>query len=969
MDFVKVLDKALANMAERPRDLTQALRMMLAFEGMPEARDSLRDILGAMESDADPVHMCLGRALWRWDCAQEPSWAEGSRPQTAERRAVAYRLLGLTGDAASTVTRRIPLPTAERPVVIAQEHRRWYPPNNLTEFYWKAYVDYLRNRNRWEEASINMLDVSTNEILQRLSDPTADAVYQSKGLVVGYVQSGKTANFTGLIAKAADAGYRLFIVLGGLLDILRNQTQRRIDKELIGKELLRQQGGQEYQGDSEWSQFIEHGALPSELGHFDWLRLTGQEDDFRSLSRGIATFEFERLDSRRPFNDQRNLEHARARLVVIKKNPNRIQKLISDLRSLRSRLDEVPALIIDDESDQASVNTRKPGVNADRTRTNAAIVSLLDLLPRAQYVGYTATPFANVFINPDDAVDLFPKDFIISLPRPAGYMGVDNFYDLGPDRRDEKDPRSNYRSLVRNIRGDDTEAKNLQRAVDSFVLAGAMKLFRADRNPDLARAYKHHTMLVHQSAFKQKHRAGADLVQNTFDAAGYYDGAAFPRLAQLWDEDFAPVCLDRAGTLPVPQDFAELRPFIGRCRDRLERPDGLERHVRIVNGENVADTPDFDTSAVWSILVGGAKLSRGYTVEGLTVSYYRRTNSTSDTLMQMGRWFGYRRGYEDLVRLFIGRHEPLDPKGKKHLDLYEAFEAICSDEMSFRSELKIYQDMEPRILPRQVPPLVTVHRPDLLKPSATNKMYNAELKYINLGGTWSEPTMAPAETDRIGVDRNASAAKALLNGAETLSTGNLFATLEGRELSFAAHIAIVAPGDMNTFLRTYLWALGPSGSRRPALRAQLGFLERPDGDLCIDRWLIIAPQSEKDPLGSWEHRGRRFNVRQRARVGGEDGAGRYKVYSEPAHRTVSEALCRFGQAVAGASSTSYVDERQGVMLLYPVRDDNNGESKEMVTMGFALFFPSNSIPKKVKFGVKDPARPEDVVVERADGVD
>src|SRR5439155_619914 len=194
----------------------------------------------------------------------------------------------------------------------------------------------------------------------------------------------------------------------------------------------------------------------------------------------------------------------------------------------------------------------------------------------------------------------------------------------------------------------------------------------------------------------------------------------------------------RGRGLPFPSRFDSLREHVSECRKRLE----LTQLIRIVNGDNKDDAPEFDKAPIWSILVGGTKLSRGYTIEGLTVSYYRRTSSTADTLMQMGRWFGFRNGYGDLVRLYLGREEPLDKKGKRALDLLEAFKATCLDEEEFRTEIRRYAAIEgkDRLRPIDVPPLVPSH---MLRPTSPNKMRYARIQLMNFGKRWSEKTVAP----------------------------------------------------------------------------------------------------------------------------------------------------------------------------------------------------------------------------------
>lgn len=169
----------------------------------------------------------------------------------------------------------------ERATVVAERHEPWYwQRKQPRSFYWEAYAHQLSaTGSGWSTTAIGILNDSTDDIVARLSDPTRAEIYPIKGLVMGYVQSGKTAHFTGVIAKALDAGYRLVIVLAGTLDILRRQTQRRLDKELVGQELLA--GDEDYLGDQDWKSFVSHGGRPSDQGAFDIERLTGLAEDYK----------------------------------------------------------------------------------------------------------------------------------------------------------------------------------------------------------------------------------------------------------------------------------------------------------------------------------------------------------------------------------------------------------------------------------------------------------------------------------------------------------------------------------------------------------------------------------------------------------------------------------------------------------------------------------------------------------------
>jgi hypothetical protein len=930
-----------------PQPLRAALEESAGRRGSRLSPIEIDYLIGQMlaEDPNAPLRNLFTQYFHQWDYV-ESLWANGTPRNTVERRMLVYERLALEPELRALCDIRIPARTLENePTVIADEHERWYTPERRAEhsFYWDSYRTYLANTAKWPPESLDDLNRASDAVLQLIADPCAAAAYQSKGLVVGYVQSGKTANFIGVIAKAADSGYRLIIVLAGTLDILRSQTQRRIDKQLIGKEMIRAYTPagslHDYAEDRDWDEFVEYGELPSNRRAFDWRRLTGAAAEYKSVGQaGLPALEFERKFADRRLNDPYNLHAAAARIVVIKKHATIISKLKDDLGALvKTNLDDLPALIIDDESDQASINTVNPNTSgsADRTAINNAIVGLLQQLPRAQYVGYTATPFANVFVDPSDAADLFPRDFIISLPRPEGYMGTAEFLDT--DALTEQTPREKV--YVRSVTGEDDVDRNLPRALDVFVLAGAIKLFR-EAHSELR--YRHHTMLVHRSAFQSEHHADATLVRNLFSAAGYGTSASIERLKEVYVSEFPArdVPFGEPGT-PHPAEFRELETYLSACIKKLG-----DDPVIIVNGDraNYADTPDFEKAEIWRILVGGTKLSRGYTVEGLTVSYYRRKAKNADTLMQMGRWFGFRRGYRDLVRLFIGVAEP---DGKRTFNLLEAFKSICRDEEDFRSQLKLYSgERTPRITPLQVPPLVPAH---LLRPTAPNKMYNAILASENMGGKWLERTLLPDDPAAVAV--NAELMADILQST-TLTTDDFEVKDEKNVTSrMKAHWGRVQPDRLIDVLKRFQF------TTPGVLVAALAFLTGEMGDPRIDEWLLLAPQVKSDanwgPVG-----GLTFSVADRSRR--EESAG-YKAFSEPRHRAVAEHLARVNlRQPLTAKASELSKPRQGVILLYPCKDYDRGE--KFVSMGFALLAPNNDIVRRAAFTVRDAANPKAVVV-------
>ncbi|MFE2580187.1 Z1 domain-containing protein [Streptomyces sp. NPDC059378] len=919
------------------------------------------------------------RKLTAWDFEQAPTWS-ATAPRTPERRAEIYDRLVFGPDLRKALDAAVPVHEEAGPVTISREFQPWYTREQAANhsFYWASYERLLR-RKGWPDAAVAGLDEAAHAVVERLADPTRGDAYGARGLVVGYVQSGKTANFTGVTAKAIDAGYRLVIVLGGTLNLLRGQTQRRLDMELIGQENILGSAdpddpdalvGIDYQDDEDWpAKFVSFGARPSALGAFDIERLTSRDRDYMSLERGISALEFEKPDRTRPLYDPANLHAARARVMVVKKNKSVLEKLVKDLKKFGPILGEVPALIIDDESDQASVNTTDPKKWEDgkvtRTAINGQISALLKLLPRAQYVGYTATPFANVFIDPGDEEDLFPRDFLISLPRPTDYMGVQDFHDL--DTVDDGEGEAE-RKHVRGIY--DSTGDRLQEALDAFVLTGALKVYRAEHGV-ASEPFRHHTMLVHESVRMAEHTALALRINTMWHNAAYTGPEGHARLADLFKRDFR-TCAD--GSLPTPATYADLKPYVAEAR-RLINQGGSP--VMVINGESERDytQPDLDfdrTPHVWKILVGGTKLSRGFTVEGLTITYYRRTTQQADTLMQMGRWFGFRPGYRDLVRLYIGREETLGRgRSAKTVDLYEAFEAICRDEELFRAELARYAplvDGRPQVTPAQIPPLVAQHLP-WVKPSARNKMFNAELVEVRSPGKPIEPAAYPQ--DAALTSRNTERWKSVLGPLSGTSATCVLRPDETSPLprSFQAATAVIPHAQLLSVLSSLEWEDGN------VLAPHLTYLSQLDGRLAkVDDWLVIAPQRtqrsriEATVLGQGP-----FSLFRRSRQSGKQSFGRISGLE---HRLFAQQLIEQPDLASTGDSFPALGATRGVVLLYPVveaaQDDEvkavattGTAATDRVIMAFTVIPPKAAIDTKkqlVRFQTKDSTRPDAVIV-------
>lgn len=983
--LLQIHANTLAGMGGTPRHFGK-FAAFVADEEHPDEDLTEETFRARLIGGDDQLAALWSRHLNIWDFAQDAPWAAGISPRSRARRDATYEKLLLGPDLRKILDAMAPVSEIPAPTVITREFTPWYSPERAAarSFYWTAYENKLRAKG-WSTEAIASLDEASRAVVERLADPEQNAARQAKGLVVGYVQSGKTANFTGVTAKAIDAGYRLVIVLGGTLNMLRAQTQRRLDMELIGQEnILRGADpsdldslvGVDYIGDDDpdWPQFVTHGGRPSARGAFDIERLTTRDKDYKSLATGIRALEYEKRDPARPLHDPANLHHAAARVMVVKKNKAVLSKLVKDLKQIKALLGELPTLIIDDESDQASVNTSNPkkwaAGHTERTAINHQISELLTLLPRAQYVGYTATPFANVFVDPSDGEDIFPSDFLISLPRPVGYMGVQDFHDLdNPVPYEDRDvTNSQEKAHVRGIYAATTGDDRLQEAMDAYVLAGALKLYRAEHGVPSG-PFRHHTMLVHESVKMDDHADLALRINTMWHEAGYQSTAGHARLAALYESDFAPVTAAQAPDMPQPPSYDDLREYVNKARQRIASGG---RPVIVVNGDSdrYFDQLDLDFTSptpVWKILVGGTKLSRGFTVEGLTVTYYRRTTQQADTLMQMGRWFGFRPGYRDLVRLYIGREETYG-RGSE-ADLYEAFEAICRDEELFREQLSRYAELvdgKPQLTPAQVPPLVSQHLP-WVRPSARNKMFNAELVEVRSPGRPIEPAVYPVD-DKQNAANTARweplLAELAAGGTQTCELRPDSSTRHARK--FEAASTVVPHARLLTVLAGLTW------ENNAQFAPHLTYLAQLDGRLAkVDDWLLLAPhltERYRLPVTILGHGP--FSVFRRKRQAGKVAFGRISGLE---HRAYAQHLIN----QANADSAATVGPHRGVALLYPVYEAANDSevqaaaskgklSPEQVIMAFTLIPPKSAIDSRnqlVRFRAKDSSLPDVAIVD------
>jgi hypothetical protein len=549
-----------------------------------------------------------------------------------------------------------------------KDHQSWLPNSKaaISWRFWNRYRDFLLEDLKWSTAIVNRLDDLTDRILGLVENPKRDGAWDNRGMVVGQVQSGKTANYAGLVCKAADAGYRVIVILTGMMNSLRSQTQYRLDESFLGFNTHRATAYNQN------NQRLGVGLRRTEQDEPVAHSLTGSAED-GDFNKTVAN----QIGVIPGGNDPV--------IVVVKKN----KRILDNLRqwlSLRAhdgvggrqRISGIPLLVIDDEADNASVNTKpipldengKPLDEYDVTAINGMIRQLLDTFQKSAYVGYTATPFANIFIDPSDETaahgeGLFPRSFIVALPTPSNHIGPEQVFGLDRDPEAGILTEQDGLPVIRTVR--DSEPwlpsghknghpvhglpESLRDAVRSFILTCAARRARGQKA-------EHNSMLVHVTRFTSVQQAVADATRTELHSLvnrlRYGDGNFTPplrdQLRQQWENDFEAttrtiIARGVNDAEIIPLTWQDLEPYLVEAASAIT--------VRLING-TVADLLDYrnNPEGVSVIAIGGDKLSRGLTLEGLSVSYFLRSSRMYDTLMQMGRWFGYRPGYLDLCRLY-----------------------------------------------------------------------------------------------------------------------------------------------------------------------------------------------------------------------------------------------------------------------------------------------------------------------------
>jgi hypothetical protein len=820
--------------------------------------------------------------------------------------------------------------------------------------FWDRYRRYLEDVRLMPPRVVRRLDQSTDRILGQIEDPRRQGAWRRTGLVVGQVQSGKTGNYIGLTCKAADAGYKLIVILAGIHNSLRSQTQLRVDEGLLGFDTQYQQRYDETTNTAR----IGVGVMPgvkrlkiasltnsAELGDF-------RQQIARNLNLPIGDYPVVLVIKKH----KSILENVRKWIVEVEGVP------VGDGRSKVVR--DIPLLVIDDEADHASVDTTKDD-DTDPSTINRSIRNLLNSFDKAAYVGYTATPFANIYIKPKAehdtfGLDLFPESFIESLPAPSNYLGPERVFGLHATDPDEEGtaalpifrPVHDHATwMPRRHRKEWVPAEELPaslcEALDAFILTCSARRVRGQSR-------EHNSMLVHVTRFVSVQNRIRDQIDEYVgllhdqlrDSIGGEAADALARLRVLWERDFAVTSATFGAEEAPPMEWNDIE---GELRSALRRI-----KVRAVNGtsRDALEYYEHRMTGLSVIAVGADKLSRGLTLEGLSVSYYLRPSTMYDTLLQMGRWFGYRPGYEDLCRLYTTS------------DLFTSYGEITAADNELR------RDFEEMARLGQTPESFGLRvraSPAGLAVTASNKMRRGVKVRLSYSGELPETTVFSLHPE--AVRRNFDSLERFVTALDEQGS----ADSEGTSLVWRG----VAPSEIiDAFLDGYISDRG-SYRVRPALIAQYIRGCTAMGEL--SRWtvrLVGTPTGKVRKIGP-----HMLGLVTRSRPEGQA--------AEPERHTIKRVLSpadesrdlsdeRWARALEATSAARRLEaDRKGkkfteptiptgqplrrfrpvqepLLLIYPIEHPAPGNGRELPPLvGFAISFPFSEHPTETEYVVND----------------
>ena len=814
----------------------------------------------------------------------------------------------------------------------------------------RRYQRFLKERKGWALPTLQRSDDLTDRIIGLLESPDRVGSWDRRGMVVGEVQSGKTSNYIELICKAADAGYKFIVVLTGTTNSLRAQTQLRFDEGFLGWDTrlnLALNTSNKRVGVGTLVGEPLHRAIPStnadETGDFN-LRVANQ------------------------FNVRLGGDPV---IMVVKKNGSVLRNLTRWAKSLSSVRPEdpipnIPTLVIDDEADYASVNTRPAGTGDDEDPTviNGRVRELLNTFEKRVYIGYTATPFANIFIYPDQDVqrygrDLFPRDFLINLPVPSNHVGPTKVFGLPADPDDEDIPLTAL-PLVRIVDDHQEHLPNghrsdrrveelpdsLREAIRAFILTCAARAARGNED-------QHNSMLIHVTRFVNVQNQVAELVsfelRDLQDRIRYGDGESaqpiMEELRSMWLGDFVP---SSEGVRELYPDlmlgcqevsWEEVRSRLVVSSQRIQ--------VKVINGA-ARDALDYwdHPEGLSAIAIGGDKLSRGLTLEGLSVSYYLRTSRMYDTLLQMGRWFGYRPGYVDLCRLYTT---------DELRDFYSHI-TMATDELRQEFDLMADRGMTPRDFGIRVR-----SHPAGLVITAANKMRNGTPMTVSYSAAITETISFDRATEVNQRNHERFGRFILSLGSPTHGTSDnrVWRAVAGERIADLLEEITVHQGSRKArgdYLARYIRSQNAMGglvdwtvslisnqAGEPALAAELGgwtvhpvqraphLTDSLDAASVYRIRRLVSPTDEMIGLTE-DQRARALDQTVRQHLDQQEASRHRNVPTRP----------------SGPSIRRVRGHRNGLLLIYPVRE-RNADGPTFV--GFAVSFPAADRDTPIRYVV------------------
>lgn len=836
-------------------------------------------------------------------------------------------------------------------------HEAWLPSrrSQLKWRFWKRYQRFLEEDMAWAPRTVSKLDEMTDMVLEKLEDASRAGPWDRRGMIVGHVQSGKTSHYTGLICKAVDAGYKLVIILAGLHKNLRSQTQLRIDEGFLGFDTQKnraynQNNAKIGAGALAGAEFLIAHSLTSSADGGDFSRAVA--NTIGVVPGGIDPV-----------------------ILVVKKNGSVLQNLFNWGTSINVSVNpttgqrlvrDVPLLVIDDEADNASINTNpKPRDEQGRiledetvTAINSRIRRLLNSFEKSAYVGYTATPFANIFIYPqgesdEHGEDLFPRSFIINMPAPSNYIGPARVFglDAAPDSGREAQVGlpivrviDDYAATIPNAHKKELKITalptSLKRAIKAFILSCAARMCRRQENV-------HNSMLVHVTRFNAVQEQVTALIDEErrylLQLLEYMDSGKSAELVSefraMWAEDFEPttevVSAQVEDRLITPIAWAEVKAQLYAAAARIQ--------VKTING-SAKDALDYrdNPKGLYVIAVGGDKLSRGLTLEGLSVSYFLRASKMYDTLMQMGRWFGYRAGYLDLCRLYTSE------------ELVDWYRHIAAASEELREEFDYMAAVGGTPLDYG---LRVRQHPNGLLVTAINKMRSGTPMQLSYAGSISETVVFDTSPERIKLNFAAFEAflKSLGNPAPKEQT-IVWRDVPGLEIA--------------GFLKSIV-------THRDSLKAQAGYLARyveaqlPQGELT--NWTVVLI-SNSVAVNTATVAGQTVGLITRAAMKPVDGKysirrlvspkdewidlteDQFKAALEATQQYWKENPAKFRRTEPPDTPVGPFIRKQrmperGLLLIYPL--DPKGVAGELPVMGLAISFPSSTTAVPIEYLVNN----------------